>query len=506
MAEQENTATIGSEHPPVPTGETTAVTVLPAHTPVQNSEPNDTQSYSFRAYDHGFTNGLLRIEAQDFETFAEESEKLRFIRHQLYLVETEIQELRDTKATVTSERLRLTQARLEAEARQQTLQLQLQRAEEKRQANRASQVAIDEAKQDLKPPYAWPPAILYLLAGFVFIMADIAVMHEIAKDGLNLSGTYEPWLFAVGLAFVAFLVKPAIDRILEKPYEREQNVKRNHTVLVVFAGAALLTLGIMGYFRSEATSIKNQKEELESQLLDVQLRKGEAENASQSTTELDKEQKTIEIGLQELENKRADSTSMRISLVLASMLFAIAGAVCLGIAFPAINKLHRSQFVLRNRLRKLVRSGLPLEEAVTALETQLAEEQQKQQLLLFTFQELADLPTLTTRLGALQARDLVLRQELVLCQAARHRSLYRDGKARGEIYELQGTLSYSVTDADRRVAESHSLEGSAATASASPEEDARRTGKRPYVVLRRLISKHYTRHRQNEQAEAIEIE
>ena len=126
--------------------------------------------------------------------------------------------------------------------------------------------------------------------------------------------------------------------------------------------------------------------------------------------------------------------------------------------------------------------------------------------MLFTFQELAELPALVTRLGALQARELVLRQELVLCQAARHRSLYRDGKARGETYELQGTLSYSVTDADRRVAESHSLEGAASTSATTSEEDARRTGKRPYVVLRRLISKHYTRHRQNEQAETIEIE
>lgn len=502
MAEQETAATTGSEQPPTSGVETTAVTVLPSYTPA----PSDNQSYSFRAYDHGFTNGLLRIEAQDFETFAEESEKLRFIRHQLYLVETEIQELRETKATVTSERLRLTQARLEAEARQQTLQLQLRRAEDKWQENRTSQAAIDEAKQDLKPPYAWPPAILYLLAGFVFISADIAVMHDITVNGLNMSGKYEPWLFAVGLAFVAFLIKPAIDRILEKPYEKEQNVKRNHIVLVVFAGAALVTLGIMGYFRSEATSIQNQTTEIDNQITTKQSALEQATDSGQSTANLDAELRILEEQRQAIENKRADSTSMRISLVLASMLFAIAGAVCLGIAFPAINKLHRSQFVLRNRRRKLVLSGGPLEEALTHIEAQLAEEQQKQQLLLFTFQELAELPALVTRLGALLARELVLRQELVICQAARHRSLYRDGKARGEIYELQGTLSYSVTDADRRVAESHSLEGSALTPAAASEEDARRTGKRPYVVLRRLISKHYTRHRQNEQAEAIEIE
>ncbi|MBG8554017.1 hypothetical protein [Hymenobacter guriensis] len=506
MAEQETTATTGSEQTPTPASETTAVTVLPAHTPAPNSAPSDNQSYSFRAYDHGFTNGLLRIEAQDFETFAEESEKLRFIRHQLYLVETEIQELRETKVTVTSERLRLTQARLEAEARQQNLQLQLRRAEDKWQENRASQTAIDETKQGLKPPYAWPPAILYLLAGFVFIMADIAVMHDITHSSLNMRGTVEPWLFSVGLAFVAFLIKPAIDRILEKPYEKAEDVKLNHRVLVGFAVAALIMLGVMGYFRSQATSIKAQTNSISKEINGKQQEKDLADDRQQDSSTLQKEITGLEVRKQELNALLSESLPMKISLILAAMLFAIAGAVCLGIAFPAINKLHRSQFVLRNRLRKLVRSGLPLEEAVTALETQLAQEQQKQLLLLFTFQELADLPTLTTRLGALQARDLVLRQELVLCQAARHRSLYRDGKARGEIYELQGTLSYSVTDADRRVAESHSLEGSAATVSASPEEDARRTGKRPYVVLRRLISKHYTRHRQNEQAETIEIE
>ena len=71
-------------------------------------------------------------------------------------------------------------------------------------------------------------------------------------------GTVEPWLFSVGLAFVAFLIKPAIDRILEKPYERAEDIKLNHRVLVGFAVMALIMLGVMGYFRSQATSIKAQ--------------------------------------------------------------------------------------------------------------------------------------------------------------------------------------------------------------------------------------------------------
>ena len=505
MADQETTGPAGGEQTASTAAEpeTTAVTVLSSSAP---SAPDTQMEHSFRSYDHGFTNGLLRIEAQDFETFAEESEKLRFIRHQLYLVESEIQELRDTKATVTSERLSLTRDRLEAAARQQTLTQQLQRAEEKRQNNRAAQAAIDEEKSTLKPPYGWPPAILYLLAGFVFIAADIAVMHDITRNGLNMAGEYEPWLFAVGLAFVAFLIKPAVDRILEKPYEKEQNVQRNHTVLVVFAGAALLTLGIMGYFRSEATSIQNQKNGIEEQITAKQLEVEKASNANQDVSGLESQIKGLEAEMQQVETQRADSLSMRISLVLASMLFAIAGAVCLGISFPAINKLHRSQFVLRNRRRHLVTGGVPLEELVTDLEGKVAQEEQRQQLLVFTFQELAALPMVVSHLAELQNRELELRQEFVKCQAARHRSLYRDGKARGEIYELQGKLSYSVTDADRRVAESHNMEDLSSAVTGTPEEDARRTGKRPYVVLRRLISQHYTRYRQNGQAESIEIE
>ena len=505
MADQETTGPAGGEQTASTAAEpeTTAVTVLSSSAP---SAPDTQMEHSFRSYDHGFTNGLLRIEAQDFETFAEESEKLRFIRHQLYLVESEAQELRHTKATVTSERLSFTRARLEAEARQQTLTQQLQRAEEKRKENRTEQVAIDEEKSKLKPAYAWPPAILYLLAGFVFIAADIAVMHDVTRNGLNMDGEYEPWLFAIGLAFVAFLIKPAVDRILEKPYANNENVHLNHKALKVFAGAALITLGIMGYFRSEATSIDNQKTELGREVSKLRKQKQKLEVEEVNVAPINKQIAEVQEKIQQVDSARANSLSMRIGLVLASMLFAIASAVCLGIAFPAINNLHRSQFVLRNRRRKLVVNSTPLEEVVTSLETQLAEEQQRQKLLTFTFEELADLSLLESRMSVLQTRELELRQEFVNCQAARHRSLYRDGKARGATYELQGTLSYSVADADRRVAESHELEDRASVSGAPFEEDARRTGRRPYVVLRRLISQHYTRHRKNGQAESIEIE
>lgn len=503
MADQE---LVGSEESAALS--TSPAPVVAVATPA--AEPPTPAPPSFRAYDHGFTNGLLRIEAPDFEVFAEESERLHLLERQLHSVAADLQDVRQQRASVGPERLRLTQGRLEAEARSETTRVKLQRALEKLRENASARQAVHEEKQGLKPPYSWPPAVLYLLAGLTFVVADVAVMHDIASNGLDMGGL-ECWLFSIGLAYVAFLLKPAVDRILEKPYADGTKVRRNHIALLSFAALALVTLGVLGYFRGEATSLANQKTELSSQITAAQTQKDTQFNAGAPTAELDTKIAQLQKGYAEAENARAGSWSMRVGLVLAAILFAIAGAVCLGIAFPALNLLHRSQFVLRNRLRRLTKRIPPLEERVHTLETEVATQQQLQQTYQFTFAELPEVNGLDARLTTLLAQQNALLEQQFRCRTARHQSIYRDGKARGLTYELQGNLSYSVSDADRRVAEAIEAESAHSSAQLPAEgsgdaSSLRNPGKRPYVVLRRLISQHYTRHRQNGQLESIEIE
>lgn len=508
MADQETTANTGAPASPSAISPAQPETATPAVVVTATEEPTSPTTATIRSYDHGFTNGLLRIEANDFEVFAEESERLEFVQRQLRSVTNDLQRVRQKQVAVQEQRLSLTEARLEAEAQQEALRSRLVKTEEKLAESAAAREAIFTEKKTLKPPYSWPPAILYLLAGVIFIIADVAVMHDIALNGLNIGGI-ESWIFSVGLACVAFLLKPAVDRVLEKPYAAGEKVERNHRVLIIFAALALITLAVLGYFRGDATSIANRKDELNTQYSNLNNQRDQAEEKGGDVTSIDQSLAQVKVDINTVEGERANSVSMRVGLILAAVLFAIAGAVCLGIAFPAINALHRSHFVLRNRLRRITRRMVPLTETLHTLEADIAQQYKQREQVLFTFNELPDLSQLGQRLAELMHQEVDLLEQQYKCQALRQQSMYRDGKARGLIYELQGNLSYSVSDADRRITENSNSNGYSGTHGASdgsPESSRRNPGKRPYVVLRRLISQHYTRHRPNGHTESIEIE
>ena len=62
--------------------------------------------------------------------------------------------------------------------------------------------------------------IIYLAAGITFIFGDLIISHEIVAYALNIRDNYEAWAFAIGLAMLSVLLKPAYDRLVEQPFIR----------------------------------------------------------------------------------------------------------------------------------------------------------------------------------------------------------------------------------------------------------------------------------------------
>ena len=337
---------------------------------IQTQPATETQrvvSNTVYSRSEGMTDGLLDVPEEAFTAFLEALE------------ERNEAAIRMEKA----EKVALDHRQKEARLRQQKQECRELIAEKKSLGNQLREVSteidaekekteesIAQLKEELKnihPGYGWISIVLFLLAGVVFIAADVSITHDIVATGLRMSGS-EAWLFAVGLAFVAFLLKPAYDRIFEKAYPGQFR-KRNHWFLASAAILSIAMLVFLGIFRHEAGKLVAEFEKTSTAIASLQ---------SQATldinTDLTRNQAQIDAltARQTTINQQLTSHWSRVvGLVMAGVMMAIGGAVCLGIALPAVDKRWKMKYDLGNKM-KLAAARV---DELTGQKSQVAKEQ-----------------------------------------------------------------------------------------------------------------------------------
>ncbi|WP_022835006.1 hypothetical protein [Salisaeta longa] len=273
-----------------------------------------------RPFAHGFVDGLEQVERAPFErlvTLSEEEQRLTGALNALRERRATLETYRDTHrskreaiARATDELAYVTDDLEAAEARAAALQ-------EKVEAT-APHDPAPEAREHAPRRGSIAYALLYSIAGLVFIAGDVIMSREVVSRALRLQGEVEPWIFAVGLAMLAVLMKPAYDRLVEKPYwEGRTTVFRR--VIVGGALAAAVTLGVLGGFRAFAFETNQTIRRLQSEQQSV-VQQGNVEAATAIGQQVSQLQESI-----------AGSWWGFLSFVLSGVLFAAAGAVCLGI-------------------------------------------------------------------------------------------------------------------------------------------------------------------------------
>src|SRR5207237_688586 len=104
-------------------------------------------------------------------------------------------------------------------------------------------------------------ALIYLGAGAIFILGDVVMSQKIVADALSLTGTPflglvdESWVFALGLAMISIVLKPAYDRLVERHYWEGKEWKFVVTIGVL-ALLSIVTLWVLGAFRFEANALR----------------------------------------------------------------------------------------------------------------------------------------------------------------------------------------------------------------------------------------------------------
>ncbi len=225
-------------------------------------------------------------------------------------------------------------------------------------------------KEKLRNKYSFLAGVLFLIAGFIFIVGDLVISHEIVAYALNIKNNVEAWTFAVGLAMVSVLLKPAYDRLIEQPYLYKKTVTTEviyliFKVLLVFF--TFITLFTLGLFRYEAYKTDRLKESINKNILQLQ-----ADDISEQNERL------ILLKSKESENlslKLVEHPAGLYSFVFSGIMFAVAGAICLGLSFPILGGYTRIWLQIPMHLRKII----PLEKnallQVEILENELHQKQ-----------------------------------------------------------------------------------------------------------------------------------
>lgn len=369
------------------------------------------------AYGYGHYDGASGVSPQNYKLYVKWK-----------LEEDRLQRLHDD----AEERLRA--ARAAADTARDLPSSLAQIAEQRHQAERQLEGAEDALRQvgeridgvegeqkETKYRGSAFSAVLYLSVAVAFILADVVVAQRIVADSLKLTGNLlfgwldESWLFAVGLAMVSVLLKPAYDRLVEERYWNGTGTQRFTWVMLTISAFALVTLFMLGAFRAEGFA--------------VQARIAQVQNDPTLSAD------SARAVLSALNQEALGSKLGQWATVLSGLLFAISGAVSLSIGTRHAQDIYHVRYKLyaaRRDLRER-RSSLEAERARLRAEVSRASTQLHRMVMDFGATPPVDDLSEKVRI-AREERDALW---LELQEARRNKLcyVYSDGYSRGYIGE-----------------------------------------------------------------------
>lgn len=439
-------------------------------------------------FQHGYTSGLEQVKADTYEGYLSSQVNYDWLTERIAEKRADIQRL-DAQLTETTPKRQATFDALQTHLLKiSTLAKLVERMESDRIAIETEQADLKQRRSNAATDYSLLAGVLFLAAGISFLAGDLIISHEIVAYALNIRDNTEAWAFAVGLAMVSILLKPTYDRLIEGPYQADpaRNTGRYQKFKLVLAGFSVLTLIVLGWFRYEAYRTDQLKAAINKSVKNLQL------NAP-----LDASGNPVPLTpavMQQIEKQLQDSDALNLDLVnspwallsfvLSGVLFALAGAVCLGLALPVFQsfwfrwlQIDPRRWKLRRRMKRLMKQLLPAEQALTEQVTRKAVLEHELDLLPAIDELKKEKKTLTDEINNLL-------NETRLAQTDSRIATYNDGYAKGEV------ARDTMTDEDfQRAQTDYSvLPGDGNKDHSGTAERSRGRSLRPHQAIRKIIN------------------
>ncbi len=309
----------------------------------------------FNSEQRGLINGVIGVDKEPFQTYTHNHFEAYVIAEAANRQAKKVKDLEDEIARAKVELNESTKGWFEAQQNLQFiahkksfLETNLGRLKVRLQTTKDLLLQI---KEKYNSDYTFIPAMFFFLAGLLFIAADFGLALTIIGDALKIGikpefnpateqtifkPTVITYLFAAALAGLSFALKPAYDRLIEKPYPSGNSKKIFNWTIILVSLLVLFMLFAMGVFRENVIEQTN-------------MLAAQASNNSNFDPFAEPTQ-TEPIGTSEIpsteagRNKLVHNLWALISIVLSTCLFAITGAICMGIALPVIHRNVRIGF------------------------------------------------------------------------------------------------------------------------------------------------------------------
>ncbi|GAB4013681.1 hypothetical protein GCM10028808_33570 [Spirosoma migulaei] len=385
-------------------------------------------------FQHGYTSGVEGVNRETYEGYLSSQINTDWLSERIQEKRTELANT-ERKLSETTEANRTAFADLQAHTVQvERLAKQISQREADRQVLEADRDQLRERRTKASPDYSLLAGLLFLIAGISFLAGDLIISHEIVAYALNIRNTNEAWAFAVGLAMVSILLKPAYDRLIEQPYKEDpvKNGRKYGRFKMALAVFSVLTLAVLGWFRYEAYRTDQLKSAINKSVRQLQLNTDPtAATQTLSSSTLNQIEKQLNES-SELNLALVNSPWALLSFVLSGILFALAGAVCLGIALPVLSAFWFRWLQADIKLWKLRRRLKRLDKEIAPLETQLADQLTQQNVLQHNLDLLPNLAELKEERQSILADLNEFLAELKLAQTDSRISNFNDGYGQGE--------------------------------------------------------------------------
>lgn len=459
----------------------------------ENNDPSHTENYDFQ---HGYHSGLESVEKHTYEGYLSSQVNFEYLSRQL--VEKK-QEFSDLEKVIDHVKTRLKESYDGLQDRLLKVNLASKnkdRIEVQVTENEGSIQQFTDKRISVGHKYSLFAGFIYLFAGMSFVAGDLIISHEIVAYALNIRNNFEAWAFAVGLAMVSVLLKPAYERLIENPYSNNPS-PRSKRVYAWFKGVtvvfAVATLFILGWFRYEAYKTDKMKESVNKSIKQLQNQIVDPLNPSaplppEITAQIASKMKVFDA----LNEKLVNSPWALASFVLSGILFALAGAICLGIAFPVLQCYWQRWLQIDPKLKRLYKEKKCLVADLQAIEIEMAEQIVHKNILENDIKLLPNLESLKAQKEALFEEIKQIEERTQLAETDSRIYAFNDGFGKGSMVREvinEDEVNQFVRD---NYFDTSTLAHKAKNSSSDKAIFSKRPNLRPHQQLRKLISEDFS--------------
>lgn len=454
------------------------------------------QEHPSNDYQHGYESGVQGVNPNTYESYLSSQVNYNWLSQRIQEKRDEIQQINQTieqtsndQKTVYNKWQEFVQSVEKATKLLTEHKFQLQVIDNEVDS-------LKKRRAQTKSEYSLLAGLLFFVAGLSFVFGDLIISHEIVAYALNIKNYNEAWAFAIGLAMISVLLKPAYDRLIEKPYTEEyseKSRKRYAWFKGFIAIFAIVTLGILGWFRYEAYRTDKLKDAINKAVKNIQLNATPLDPTSTLTPE---QQQSV---LQKIEQQIQKSDELNLGLVnspwalasfvLSGILFALAGAVSLGMGLPVLQNFWYRWLQIDPRLARLRRRRKKLIVQLQGEEANVVAETTEKNKLEHELSLLPAIPELKAEKNQLNKEIDELIESTRLAQTDSRIAAYNDGYSKGEISRnMMDNEEYEQYKKSHFTTHNLALKAASSSDKSTQNSPHRSNVLRPHQLVRKMIT------------------